>query len=150
MLIRSISRPSQQSNVFLCQKILNNVTFVTGDDGSIMHENVALINKYTQLPFCFQFDTFFALCGHFRRHIVGNCSSSSWHSPKPSELQAVSLHGQCISCGAVSNKVAKHVAREHETAALKISQKTALCTSPLMSSYGELWHGWDTSLSSGW
>ena len=91
MLIRSISRPSQQSNVFLCQKILNNLTFMTGDGGSIMHENVALINKYTQLQFCFQFDTFFALCGHFRRHIVGNRSTSSWHSP-PNHLNYRLFH----------------------------------------------------------
>jgi len=32
---------------------INNLTFVTGGGGPIMHENVALINKYTQLQFCF-------------------------------------------------------------------------------------------------
>jgi len=54
-----------------------------------------------------------------------------------------------MSCGAIFRKVAKHVACEHETVALKISQKTASSTSPLMSSYRELWHGWDASLSTG-
>ena len=59
-------------------------------------------------------------------------------SPKPSELGRVSLYERCMSCGAIFRKVAKHVACEHETVALKISQKTAHCTSPPMSSYGEL------------
>jgi len=52
-LMWSISRPSQQSNVFLREKNLINLTFVTGGGGPTMHENVALINKYTQLQFCF-------------------------------------------------------------------------------------------------
>jgi len=59
-------------------------------------------------------------------------------APKPSELGGVSLYEQCMSCGAIFRKVAKNVACEHETVALKISHKTAPCTSPLMSSYGEL------------
>ena len=40
-------RASLTIEFFLPQKILNNLTFVT--DCPIMHENVALIKKYTQL-----------------------------------------------------------------------------------------------------
>jgi len=40
-------RTSLTIEFFLPKKILNNLTFVT--DGPIMHENVALINKYMQL-----------------------------------------------------------------------------------------------------
>ena len=98
--------------------------------------------------FFFSIDTFFSVYGHYRRQIVDYGSTSSWHIPKPSELGVVSLYERCMSCGAVFRTVAKHVACEHETVALKISQKTAPCTSPLMSSCGELWHCGDASLSS--
>jgi len=43
--IWSNSGPVQQTNVFLHKIILNNLIFATGSP--IMHENVALINKYT-------------------------------------------------------------------------------------------------------